>query len=48
MHLYSLYYYRQAQKLRPYDGRMWSALAQTYQRLERWVDAIKCYERTIS
>ena len=48
MPLYSLYYYRQAQKLRPYDARMWSALAHTYRELARWDDTIKCYERTIA
>ena len=47
MPLYSLHYFRQSQRLRPYDARMWSALAQTYRELGRWLEAAKCYERAI-
>jgi len=31
--------------LRPYDARMWRALGSIYERLERWADAIFCYEQ---
>ena len=45
MSMYSLYYYRQAQQLRPTDARMWTALAKTYSDLEQWASAAKCYGR---
>lgn len=41
MPLYSLYYYRRAQRLRPNDPRMLSALAQMYKTLLQWNDAAK-------
>eukprot|EP00054_Salpingoeca_dolichothecata_P019278 m.119690 g.119690 ORF g.119690 m.119690 type:complete len:164 (+) comp23193_c1_seq5:902-1393(+) len=48
MPLYSLYYYRKAQKLRPYDPRMLTALAEAYRNLSRWPSAIKCYEAAVN
>lgn len=47
MHLYSLYYYKQAAQLRPYDARMWCALGQIYVQLSRKDDAIRAYERAL-
>lgn len=45
MFVYALYYYRQAQRLRAYDGRMWSALALVYLKLNKHTEAVKCLER---
>lgn len=45
MHTYSLYYFQKAAYLKPYDPRMWCAMAETYERLNRTQDAIKCYLR---
>ncbi len=52
MHLYALYYYRQAQRLRyapyvramtyrTYDSRMWSALGLVYKHIGRFGEAVK-------
>ena len=43
MSLYSLYYYRMAQSLKPDDSRMLVALGDAYDKLERLHDAKKCY-----
>ncbi len=43
MPLYSLYYYRMAQSLKPDDSRMLVALGDAYDKLERLHDAKKCY-----
>ncbi len=45
MHSYSLFYFSKAAALRPYDPRMWCAMAESYERLHRIDDAIKCYLR---
>ncbi|KAH8068690.1 hypothetical protein JL721_6551 [Aureococcus anophagefferens] len=45
MYFYALYYYRKAARLRPYDARMWIAIAQCHEKLHRVDDAIKGYER---
>eukprot|EP00741_Cyanophora_paradoxa_P019140 tig00021126_g18480.t1 len=29
----------------PYDARMWCAMADCYEKMQRWHEAIKCYER---
>lgn len=42
---HSLYYYKIAQDLRPYDSRMMMALGETYEHLERYANAIKCYQK---
>lgn len=42
---YSLYYYKIAQELRPYDSRMLVALGETYEKLEQNANALKCYQR---
>lgn len=42
---YSLYYYKIAQELRPYDSRMLVALGETYEKLEQYSNALKCYQR---
>lgn len=47
MHLYSLHYYQRATSLRPYDSRMWSALANTYEKLGRRPEAIKTLKRAL-
>lgn len=46
--LFSLYYYKMAQKLRPQDGRMLIALGETYEKLEKLEEAYKCYTRAKS
>lgn len=45
MHFYSLYYYKTAQQLRPYDSRMLVALGETYDRLDKRANAIKCFQK---
>lgn len=45
MPFYSLYYYKQAQQLRPNDSRMLVALGDTYEKLEKYENALKCYYR---
>ena len=44
MYFYALYYYRKAAVFRPRDARMWIAIAQCYEKLNRDDDAIKGYE----
>ena len=39
------YYYNKATTLRPYDPRMWCALAGCYEKQNRNNEAIKCYKR---
>lgn len=43
MHYYSLYYFKIAHQLRPYDSRMLVALGETYEKLEKCENAVKCY-----
>ena len=43
LHFYCLYYYKRAQELRPHDSRMLVALGECYERMDRQVDAMKCY-----
>ena len=45
MHFYSLHYFRKATALRPYDARMWCAMGQCYECLEKYSEAVKCYSR---
>ena len=45
MYFYALYYYRKATTLRPYDARMWCALAGCYAHLDRTEEAVRCYSR---
>lgn len=42
---YSLYYYKQAHRLRPNDSRLLTALGEAYEKLDRPRCAAKCYER---
>lgn len=42
---YCIYYYKQAQQLRPNDSRMLIALGETYEKLDKNTDAVKCYYR---
>lgn len=42
---YSLYYYKIAQELRPFDSRMLVALGETYEKLEQYSNALKSYQR---
>jgi len=48
MFFYCLYYYKQAQQLRPNDSRMLIALGETYEKLEKIQDALKCYYKAHS
>lgn len=43
MPFYGLYYYKQAQLLRPHDSRMVLALGEAYEKQEKIQDALKCY-----
>lgn len=45
MHYYSLYYFKIAHQLRPYDSRMLVALGETYEKLNKSENAIKCYAK---
>lgn len=45
MPMYSLYYYKISQELRPFDSRMLVAIGETYETLERYENAIKCYTK---
>lgn len=45
MHYYSLYYFKLAHQLRPYDSRMLVALGESYERLDKSENAIKCYAK---
>ncbi|TMW41168.1 hypothetical protein DOY81_013753, partial [Sarcophaga bullata] len=45
MNHYSLYYFKIAHKLRPYDSRMLVALGETYEKLDRYENAIQCYSK---
>ena len=45
MPYYALFYYRKSTALRPYDARMWCAMAGCYEQLGRAEEAIKCYLR---
>ncbi|KAG0233497.1 Anaphase-promoting complex subunit 23 [Actinomortierella wolfii] len=47
MHYYALGYYQRATALRPYDGRMWCAMAECYESLGQDLAAIKCYTRAL-
>lgn len=44
MHFYSLYYFKIAHQLRPCDSRMSVALGETLEKLEKYSNAIKCFE----
>lgn len=43
MPIYGLYYYKQAQLLRPHDSRMVLALGEAYEKHDKIQDALKCY-----
>lgn len=43
MPFYCMHYYKQAQQLRPNDSRMLIALGETYEKLEKSGEALKCY-----
>lgn len=43
MPFYGLYYYKQAQLLRPHDSRMVLALGEAYEKQDKIQDALKCY-----
>lgn len=43
MPFYGLYYYKQAQLLRPHDSRMVLALGESYEKQDKIQDALKCY-----
>lgn len=43
MYSYCVYYYKQAQQLRPYDSRMLIALGETYEKVDKIDNALKCF-----
>ena len=45
--LHALYYYQRAATIRPYDGRMWNALAESFERVNQVQEAIKCLKRAL-
>jgi anaphase-promoting complex subunit 8 len=48
MNAYSLFYFRRAAALRPYDARMWTALGECYEKIGKMEDAILCFQRAQS
>lgn len=40
-----MYYYKIAQELQPYDSRMLIALGDTFEKVEQYSNALKCYQR---
>ena len=42
---YSLYYFHRAVYARPHDSRMWNAMGNCYEKLNKDVEASKCFER---
>lgn len=47
MQFYAIQYYNRATALRPFDCRMWSALAGVYEKLKRIPEAIQCNTRAL-
>lgn len=45
MPFYSLYYYKIAQQIRPYDSRMLVALGETYEKIDKTANALKCFQK---
>lgn len=45
MPMFSLYYYKIALHLRPYDSRMLVALGETYEKLDKHANALKCFQK---
>lgn len=43
---YALYYFARAVASRPRDYRMWNALGNNYEKLEKRAEALRCYERS--
>ena len=43
MPFYCLYYYKKAQQLRPNDSRMLVALGESYDKLDKHQEAMKCF-----
>ena len=47
MHAYSLWYYKRAAGLRPWDGKMWLAVGSCLQKMGRDIDGIKALKRAL-
>ncbi|KAJ0355626.1 hypothetical protein KNSL1_000753 [Colletotrichum chrysophilum] len=47
MHTYSLWYYKKAAGLRPWDGKMWMAVGSCLQKMGRDQDGIKALKRAL-
>ncbi|UKZ72950.1 hypothetical protein TrVFT333_000587 [Trichoderma virens FT-333] len=47
MHTYSLWYYKKAAGLRPWDGKMWMAVGSCLQKMGRERDGIKALKRAL-
>lgn len=45
MNQYALYYFSRAVISRPKDARMWNAMAECYDKMNKKNEAQKCYER---
>lgn len=45
MNHYALYYFTRAVMSRPKDSRMWNAMGQCYEKMDKKNEAVKCYER---
>lgn len=43
--LFALHYYKRAQLIIPEDGRILVAMAEMYERLNRYDEALRCYKR---
>ena len=47
MHAYSLWYYKRAAGLRPWDGKMWMAVGSCLQKMGRDLEGIKALKRAL-
>jgi anaphase-promoting complex subunit 8 len=47
MHAYSLWYYKRAAGLRPWDGKMWMAVGSCLQKMNRDLEGIKALKRAL-
>jgi anaphase-promoting complex subunit 8 len=47
MHTYSLWYYKKAAGLRPWDGKMWMAVGSCFQKMGKERDGIKALKRAL-
>ena len=47
MHYYALFYYQRAASLKPYDPKMWQAVRNCFNKMDRPAEAIKALKRAL-